>query len=43
MVNFLDTQKLLKILERLWNDAFRDVLERSHRSMVNELLMFATS
>ena len=33
----LDTQKLLKILERLWNDAFRDVLERSHRSMVNEL------
>ena len=27
----LDTQKLLKILERLWNDVFRDVLERSHR------------
>ena len=34
----LDTQKLLKILERLWNDAFRDVLDRSHRSMVNELV-----
>ena len=33
----LDTQKLLKILERLWNDVFRDVLERGHRSMVNEL------
>ena len=33
----LDTQKLLKIMERLWNDVFKDVLERSHRSMVNEL------
>lgn len=34
----LDTQKLLKIMERLWNDAFRNVLDRSHRSMVNELI-----
>lgn len=34
----LDTQKLLQIMERLWNDAFRDVLERTHRSIVNELI-----
>ena len=34
----LDTQKLLKIMERLWNDAFRDVLDRTHRSIVNELV-----
>lgn len=34
----LDTQKLLKIMERLWNDAFRNALDRSHRSMVNELI-----
>jgi len=34
----LDTQKLLKLMERLWNDAFRNVLDRSHRSMVNELI-----
>jgi uncharacterized protein len=34
----LDTQKLLKIMERMWNEAFRMVLERSHRSMVNELM-----
>ncbi len=34
----LDTQKLLKIMERMWNDAFRNVLDRSHRSMVNELI-----
>lgn len=34
----LDTQKLLKIMERLWNDAFRDVLDRTHRSIVNELI-----
>jgi hypothetical protein len=34
----LDTQKLLKIMERMWNDAFRSVLDRSHRSMVNELI-----
>jgi len=34
----LDTQKLLKIMERLWNDTFRDVLDRTHRSIVNELV-----
>ena len=34
----LDTQKLLQIMERLWNDAFRDVLDRTHRSIVNELV-----
>ena len=34
----LDTQKLLQIMERLWNDAFRTTLDRSHRSMVNELI-----
>src|SRR6056297_366322 len=34
----LDTQKLLKIMERLWNDVFRDVLDRTHRSIVNELV-----
>jgi predicted AAA+ superfamily ATPase len=34
----LDTQKLLKIMERMWNEAFRNVLDRSHRSMVNELI-----
>jgi predicted AAA+ superfamily ATPase len=34
----LDTQKLLKIMERLWNEAFRDVLDRTHRSIVNELV-----
>ena len=34
----LDTQKLLKIMERIWNEAFRNVLDRSHRSMVNELI-----
>ncbi len=34
----LDTQKLLKIMERLWNEAFRDVLDRTHRSIVNELI-----
>ncbi|MBU2889863.1 DUF499 domain-containing protein [Celeribacter halophilus] len=34
----LDTQKLLQIMERLWNDAFRDVLDRTHRSIVNELI-----
>ncbi|WP_422075978.1 Swt1 family HEPN domain-containing protein, partial [Sulfitobacter geojensis] len=34
----LDTQKLLKIMERFWNDAFRNDLERTHRSIVNELI-----
>lgn len=34
----LDTQKLLKIMERLWNEAFRNVLDRTHRSIVNELI-----
>lgn len=34
----LDTQKLLQIMERLWNDVFRDVLDRTHRSIVNELV-----
>ena len=34
----LDTQKLLQIMERLWNEAFRDVLDRTHRSIVNELV-----
>jgi len=34
----LDTQKLLQIMERLWNDGFRDVLSRTHRSIVNELM-----
>lgn len=34
----LDTQKLLKIMERLWNEAFRNVLDRTHRSIVNELV-----
>ena len=34
----LDTQKLLQIMERCWNDAFRNVLDRSHRSLVNELI-----
>ena len=34
----LDTQKLLKIMERFWNEAFRNTLDRSHRSMVNELI-----
>lgn len=34
----LDTQKLLQVMERLWNEAFRTTLDRSHRSMVNELI-----
>ena len=34
----LDTQKLLKIMERFWNDVFRNVLDRTHRSIVNELV-----
>jgi len=34
----LDTQKLLKIMERLWNEAFRNTLDRTHRSIVNELV-----
>lgn len=34
----LDTQKLLQIMERCWNDAFRNVLDRSHRSLVHELI-----
>ena len=35
----LDTQKLLQIMERFWNEAFRNVLEdRSHRSLVVELI-----
>src|SRR5690606_19883025 len=34
----LDTQKLLKIMERCWNEAFRNVLDRTHRSIVNELI-----
>ncbi len=34
----LDTQKLLQIMDRLWNDAFRNALDRTHRSIVNELI-----
>ncbi|CTQ45305.1 DUF499 domain-containing protein [Roseibium aggregatum] len=34
----LDTQKLLKTMERFWNDCFRDSLDRTHRSIVNELV-----
>jgi hypothetical protein len=34
----LDTQKLLQIMERCWNEAFRNVLDRSHRSLVVELI-----
>lgn len=34
----LDTLQLLKVMERFWNDVFRDVLDRSHRSLVNELI-----
>jgi len=34
----LDTAKLLQIMERLWNDAFRSTLDRTHRSIVNELI-----
>ena len=34
----LDTQKLLQIMERFWNDAFRNALDRTHRSIVNELI-----
>lgn len=34
----LDTQKLLKIMERCWNEGFRNVLDRTHRSIVNELI-----
>ena len=34
----LDTQKLLQIMERFWNDAFRTTLDRTHRSIVNELI-----
>ncbi|MCF1708707.1 DUF499 domain-containing protein [Tabrizicola sp. J26] len=34
----LDTQKLLQIMERFWNDCFRNTLERTHRSIVNELV-----
>lgn len=34
----LDTQKLLQIMERFWNECFRSTLERTHRSIVNELV-----
>lgn len=34
----LDTQKLLQIMERFWNECFRNTLERTHRSIVNELV-----
>jgi hypothetical protein len=34
----LDTQKLLQIMERFWNECFRTTLERTHRSIVNELV-----
>ncbi|WP_170755622.1 DUF499 domain-containing protein [Ruegeria lacuscaerulensis] len=34
----LDTQKLLQIMERFWNDAFRNTLDKTHRSIVNELV-----
>lgn len=33
----LDTQKLLQIMDRCWNEAFRNTLDRTHRSLVNEL------
>ena len=34
----LDTQKLLQIMEKLWNECFRTTLDRTHRSIVNELI-----
>jgi predicted AAA+ superfamily ATPase len=33
----LDTQKLLQIMDRCWNEAFRSTLDKSHRSIVIEL------
>lgn len=33
-----DQQTLLKVMEIFWNDAFRDVLGRSERSLVSELI-----
>jgi uncharacterized protein len=33
-----DQQSLLKVMEIFWNDAFRDVLGRTERSLVSELL-----
>ena len=34
----LDTLRLLQIMNSLWDDAFREVLDRTHRSIVNELI-----
>jgi len=34
----LDTMKLLQIMDRFWNDAFRATLDRTHRALVNEVL-----
>lgn len=34
----LDTQKLLQIMDRFWAECFREKLDRSHRSIVNELI-----
>lgn len=33
-----DQQSLLKVMEIFWNDAFRDVLGRTERSLVSELM-----
>ncbi len=33
----LDTQKLLQIMDRCWNEAFRSTLDKGHRSIVIEL------
>lgn len=33
-----DTQKLLQVMDRFWNNLFRSTLDRSHRSIVNELI-----
>ena len=33
-----DQQSLLKVMEIFWNDAFRDVLGRTERSLVSELI-----
>jgi hypothetical protein len=34
----LDTQKLLQIMIKCWNEAFRDTLSHTHRALVSELV-----
>ena len=34
----LDTQKLLHLINGFWDEAFRKALDRTHRSIVNELI-----